>query len=702
MDTAKAFRVEKEIGGRMLSIETGKLAKQATASAMVQYSDTVVMVAATTAAPRAGLDFFPLTVDYRERTYAAGKFPGGFYKRESRPTDKEILTMRAVDRPIRPLFDPQFLDEVQIQCIVLSADQENDPDLVAINGASAALTLSGLPFNGPIAAVRVGRVNGELILNPTHKQLDESEFELLVAGRKEAVNMIEFQGNETPEDVVSEAVEFGHNAVIEICEMIQDLVSQCGKPVSWTAPPVDAELNEAVRSQAEEEMLTCRLIPGKKERSEAIDELKERVLDALSPEEGDTPPRFSRADVVAAFRGLEKKAARKLLREGKRPDGRPSDQVRPISCEVGVLPRTHGSALFARGETQGLVVVTLGTPGDQQIIDGLQDEYRRKFMLHYNFPPFSVGEVRPLRGPSRRDIGHGALAEKSLEAILPTPDQFPYTIRVVSDILDSNGSTSMATVCGGTLSLMDAGVPIQDPVAGISIGLITGENGQEDILLTDIVGEEDHFGDMDFKVAGTQRGITGIQLDLKISGISHDLTRRVLDRAREARMAILKEMLATISEPRAEISRYAPRLLTIKINPEKIGKVIGPGGKGIKKIQEQTGSKIDIEDDGTIYISSVDADNAERARLQVESVVEEVQVGRVYLGQVVSVKDFGAFVEVLPGQEGLCHISELADRFVENVTDEMNIGDEVKVKVIGIDDQGRIKLSRKAAASDES
>lgn len=693
------FKVEQEIGGRLMSIETGKVAKQADAAVVVRHGDTVVLVTVVRAKPREGIDFFPLTVDYREKTYAAGKFPGGFYKREGRPTNKEILTMRLIDRPARPLFPARFMDEVQIQSFVLSADQENEPDVLAVVGAGAVLSLSSIPFDGPIGAVRVGRVEGQFVINPTQAELECSDLDLVVAGHTDGVNMIECGSRELPEEVVAAGIAFGHRGVVQICQMITELAGKCGKEKTWEPPEDPAGLAEKVRGLAAAEMETRRQIAGKLERKKAIDELYEQVTEQLSPADAETPE-YTQAQVFAALQELEGQIVRRMvLDSGIRSDGRGPDDIRPITCEVCVLPRTHGSAIFTRGETQALAVTTLGTVGDEQKIDGLGAEYTRKFMLHYNFPPFCVGEARRIFGPGRREIGHGALAERSLEAVLPSPDEFPYTIRVVADILESNGSSSMASVCGGTLSLMDAGIPISQPVAGISIGLI--KDPDRSMLLTDIIGEEDHFGEMDFKVAGTQRGVTGIQLDLKARMISQDVIVKALHRAKDARMHILREMLRTLSRPRPKISDYAPRILKMQINPEKIGKLIGPGGRGVRKIEMDTGAKIEIEDDGTVYISCLNVEGAEAARQMVEMVTEEVRVGKVYDGRVSSIKDFGAFIEIVPGQDGLCHISELADGYIRSVTDVCKVGDPLRVKVIAIDDQGRLKLSRRAVIREE-
>jgi len=696
----ESMHVETEIGGRTLRLETGKIARQADGAVMAFYGDCVVLGTAVWAEPRPGIDFFPLTVDYREKAYAAGKFPGGFFKREGRPTGKEILTMRMIDRPIRPLFPEGFMDEIQIQTFVLAADPEIDSDVVAIVAGAAALSISGAPFEGPIGAVRVGCVDGKLVLNPTYDQLEESTLDMILAGHKDGVNMIEVGAQEVSEKLVAEAIAFGFEGVGKIVALIEQLRDKVGKECTWTPPEPNVELKNLVRQKAYEPMVQARQIAGKHERKTAVKELYDRVLDELSPLDAQEPPAYERSAVAAALHALEEEVVRELiLKTGKRADGRSGEDLREIHCDVGLLPRTHGSALFTRGETQAIVVTTLGTARDEQIIDGIAEEYSKKFMLHYNFPPFCVGEARRIMGPGRREIGHGALAERSLTAVLPPVDRFPYTIRLVSEITESNGSSSMATVCGGTLALMDAGVPISQPVAGISIGSV--HNADKRILLTDIIGEEDHFGDMDFKVAGTQRGITGVQLDLKERTLAMDLLPQILERARVARVEILRTMLATLPKPRKEISRHAPRILTIKIDPEKIGMLIGPGGKGIRKIEAETGASIDIDDDGTVTIASVDAAGAEKAYQMVETIGVGVKVGAVYTGRVASVKDFGAFVELVPGQDGLCHISELSDGYVKSVSDICKVGDPMRVKVILIDDQGRVKLSRRAALAEE-
>jgi polyribonucleotide nucleotidyltransferase len=707
-------RVEREIGGRTLSIETGKIAKQADGAVVVQYGDTVVLVAAVTAPPRfEDIDFFPLSVEYREKQSAAGKFPGGFIKREGRPSTKEILTARQIDRPIRPLFPDGYFQEVQIIANVLSADLENDPDILAMIGASAALTISKIPFMGPTGACRLSRINGEFVINPTHKQVAEGDLNLLLGGRKEAINMIEVGAKELPEDVIAEAIATAQKTVIEVCELIEELREKVG--VEKEIPPVeyDEQLEARITSQISDKLYELKQIPDKQQRNNAVKELFEQItagysseehspdennLDEDSPEvHNDTNALYQKAMIKRILAKIEGQVIKKLLLSGKRSDGRGYNDIRPISCEIGILPRNHGSALFTRGETQSLVSVTLGTIRDAQIIDGLLEEYAQNFTLHYNFPPFAVGEVRPVRGVGRREIGHGSLAEKALEAVRPPDDKFAYTVRIVSDITESNGSSSMASVCGGSLALMDAGVPMTKAVAGISIGLISDESGRYE-LLTDIAGEEDHYGEMDFKVAGTVDGITAIQLDIKAEGLAHDIMIEALKRAKAARIKILEIMAQAIDKPRAELSIYAPKLVSIEIDPELIGKVIGPGGKMIKSIQEQTGTTIEVEEDGTIYISCLGGDGHLRAREIIESITQPPEVGRIYeQAKVVSVKDFGVFVEIVPGVEGLCHISELSEGYVKNVEDVCKMGDLISVKLILIDDQGRLKLSRKAA-----
>ena len=694
--TKSKVRVERQIGQHTFSFETGELAKQAAGSVLVQYGETVVIVASATGAPRVGTDFFPLTCDYRERAAAAGKFPAGFLKPEGRPTMREILTSRLMDRPIRPLFPEGFFDEVQIQANVLAADRQNDPDVLAMNGASAALSVSSLPFQGPLGSVRLGLVNGQYVPFPTTDQLEESELDLIISGSHEAVLMIEGFAREMPEEQMYEAIIEAHKYIKVLCELQQELIAKVApekKP--FVAPPNDGVLDRLKEKYYSTFKSVQQTSGGKHARAEASSALKAQAYADLVPD-----PKAEGAISAAAFGtawdAFKSQVMRDLILSGTRADGRMSTDLRPIECKVDVLPRVHGSAVFQRGETQALITVTLGTNRDEQRVDGLIDEYAKKFMLDYYFPSFSVGEVRPIRGPGRREIGHGALAERSVKAVLPDPEEFPYTIRVISDILESNGSSSMASVCGATLGLMAAGVPISNPVAGISVGLVKASADQW-TLLTDIIGDEDHYGDMDFKVAGTQNGVTGIQLDLKIDGLSYEIIRATLNQAREARMQILRHMLSAIVEPRENISAFAPRLLRTQINPEKIGLLIGPGGKTIRGIQEQTGAVIEVDDDGTVTIASDDANAAQAALRRVEALTENVKIGKIYDGRVTSVKDFGAFIEIIPGKDGLCHISELADGYVSSVLDICKVGDSIQVKVIAIDDQDRVKLSRKAA-----
>lgn len=706
--------VEREIGGKVLSIETGRVGKQADGAVIVRYGETIVLVTAVSAPPRSeDIDFFPLSVDYREMHSAAGKFPGGFIKREGRPTTKEVLTARMIDRPIRPLFPEGYVNEVQIMAKVLSADRENDPDVLAMVGASAALTISKVPFQGPIGTCRLGRVNGQFVVYPTYKQVEEGDLNLLLGGRKQAINMLEVVAKELPEAVIAEAVAIAHKTVIQICEMIEELRTKVGVQKETVTPlEIDEHVYSQISSQIAEKLFELKQIQVKAERNQVVEELFQQVIaqycgaenssgsDVESTLPGQLTLTYDAGMVKRIFQKIEGGVVRKMLLEGKRPDGRGYNDVRPISCEVGVLPRTHGSALFTRGETQALVSVTLGTIRDAQIIDGLLDEYAQSFTVHYNFPPFSVGEVRPIRGPGRREIGHGALAERALAPVRPPEDKFAYTIRVISDITESNGSSSMASVCAGSLALMDAGVPVAKPVAGVSIGMVSDENERYE-LLSDITGEEDHFGEMDFKVAGTTDGITAIQLDIKVEGLPHDRMVKAMERARQVRLEILKIMAQAIDKPRPELSKYAPKLVSIEIDPELIGKVIGPGGRVIKGIQEQTDTRIEVEEDGTIYISCFGGNGHLEAKEIIESMTQPPKVGRIYKqSKVVSVKDFGAFVEITPGVEGLCHISELSDGYVRNVEDVCKMGDLIPVKLLSIDEQGRFKLSRRAALAE--
>lgn len=689
----EVIRVEKQIGSETLSIETGFLAKQAHGAVLVKYGETVVLVAAVSGPSRPGTDFFPLTCDYRERTAAAGKFPGGFIKREGRPTTKEILSSRLMDRPIRPMFPKGYHDEVQIQATVVASDRMHDGDVLAMNGASAALCISHLPFQGPLASVRMGRVDGELVPFPTFDQLEQSDLDLIISGNKESVLMIEGFAREIPEDEMADAIMKAHDVVKEICDLQIELQEKVGPTKMEFAEPDDGGLYQRLTDSYYADLKAAKQTVGKQDRADKVRELKTKVKEELIPD----PAAEGAIDEGAfgtAWHDLEERVVRDLILSGTRTDGRDTKTLRAIECKVDVLPRVHGSAVFQRGETQSLITVTLGTPRDEQRVDGLIDEYSKKFMLDYNFPSFSVGECRPIRGPGRREIGHGALAERSVNPVLPSSDDFPYTVRVISDILESNGSSSMASVCGATLGLMAAGVPISNPVAGISIGLV--KEGDDFVLLTDILGEEDHHGDMDFKVAGTQNGITGIQLDLKIKGISEEIIRKTLVQALDARIEILRKMLTTISQPKEEPSKWAPRMLKTTINPDKIGLLIGPGGKTIRAIQEETGATIDVDDDGSVIVASGNQEWAEAAMARVQAITGEVEVGKIYEGRVTSVKDFGAFVEILPGRDGLCHISELSNEYVSDVNSVVKVGDMLAVKVLLVDEHDRVKLSHKA------
>jgi polyribonucleotide nucleotidyltransferase len=691
--------ITEEIGGRTLSIETGRMAKQASGSVLVQYGETIVLVTVvSTSDIREGIDFLPLTVDYQEMSYAAGRIPGSFFRREiGRPSEKETLTSRLIDRPLRPLFPKGYFFETQVIATVLSVDQENDPDVLAMIGASAALEVSDIPFKGPIAGVRVGRLNGELVINPTNSQLKESDLNLIVAGNREAVVMVEGGAQEVPEEDMATAIFFGHRHLQPILDLQLKLRQLVGTAKREFSPLL---VNEALQNRVEEigqrPLREAFSLTEKKERQDRIREIREELTEEL---QGDFPE--SQKEIRKVFEDLERKLLREMILKDKgRIGGRKFDEVRPISCEVAVLPRTHGSALFTRGETQAMAVTTLGTSSDEQRIDSLNGETFKSFMLHYNFPPFSVGEARMLRGPGRREIGHGALAERALLPILPPGEEFPYTIRIVSEILESNGSSSMATVCGSSLSLMDAGVPIRAHVAGVAMGLIL--EGGEVAVLTDILGDEDHAGDMDFKVTGTDQGVTAIQMDIKISGVTREIMGQALHQAREGRLTILNLMNKTINQPRTSISDYAPKITTIEINPDKIREVIGPGGKVIRSIVAETGAKIEVEDSGKIVIASPDGRMVDRAIAMIKEIVQEVEIGQIYLGKVKKIMDFGAFVEILPGTEGLIHISQLDHRHVKKVTDVLKEGDEVMVKVMEVDKQGKIRLSRKAALGQPS
>jgi len=693
--------VRASIGGKDLIIETGKLAKQADAAVTVQYGETVVFVSVVAASkPNEDKDFFPLTVDYREKAAAAGKFPGGYFKREGRPTEKEILTSRMTDRPVRPLFPEGFFNETQILGILLSADGENDPDILAMNGAFAALTISDIPWAGPIGAVRVGRVAGQFIANPTHAQRNESDLDLIYVGSDKELVMIEGSAKEIAEADMMAAIEFAHHQVRHITAAIRELAQKAGKPKRAVALRlIRPEVLATAKQLVGHEILPAILTQKKLEREAAVGALKEKMTGALREKFMDV----TEFEINESFYKIQSEALRSsVLRDNKRPDGRGARDIRSLAGEVGLLPRTHGSAVFQRGETQALVITTLGSKSDTQEMDAWTGgATEKRFILHYNFPPFSVGEVGRTGAPGRREVGHGSLAERSLTPVIPAEADFPYTIRITSEIMESNGSSSMASVCGATLSLMDAGVPLKAPVAGISIGLFTDETTGKALTVTDIIGWEDGFGDMDFKVAGTAQGITGFQTDLKLTGLSLDLARQAFAQAREARLVILEKMAETIRTPRAELSKYAPRIFTMKINPEKIGAVIGPQGKVIKGIVEATGCQIDIEDDGSIHIFSTNGEAADRAIEQIKAITAEVEVGRMYRGKVVGIKEFGAFVEILPDKDGLLHISEMADYRVKNVEDVVKMGDEVWVKVIGVDDRGKIKLSRKQAMAEK-
>ena len=691
------FRVEKQIGQNSLVLETGKIAKQADASVVVTYGETMVLVAVTSAPPREDIDYFPLSVEYREKLSAAGKFPGGFMKREGRPSTKEIITARLIDRPLRPLFPDGYFNEVQVVITVISADQQNDPDVLAMIGASAALSISKVPFQGPIGAVRLSRVEGQFVINPGYEQREKSDFNLVLAGRRDAINMIEIDAKQVPEDVVAEGIQLAHQSIKTICDLIDELVAKCGQEKEVPEIEWDQQIADEIAEKYSDDFGQAFGIKLKSERNTALKEITEKAEELYcTPAEGADEARCSKSLFNRILYNVQRKAVRRLILDGKRPDGRGCKDIRPVTCEVGLLPRSHGSSLFTRGETQALISVTLGTGRDEQIVDGLLEEYGQKFMLHYNFPPYCVGEVKPIRGPGRREIGHGALAEKALEQVRPNIDDFAYVIKIVSDITESNGSSSMAAVCGGTLALMDAGVPINKPVAGISIGMVKEDD--KHVLLTDIIGDEDYFGDMDFKVAGTKDGITAIQLDIKAVSLPHNIIVEALEMARQARLVLLDIMTQTISVSRPELSKHAPKLISVEIDPELIGKIIGPGGKVIKGIQEKTNTKIEIEEDGTVYISCVGGDGHLEAKKIIQAMTEPPTVGRVYLNaRVVSVKDFGAFVEILPGIEGLCHISEMADGYVKNVDNVCKVGDEISVKLLMIDEQGRFKLSRKAA-----
>jgi len=690
------LQYETEVGGRKLIVETGKVAQQANGSVVIRYEDTVLLVTATASKePREGVDFLPLTIDYEERLYAVGKIPGGFIKREGKPSEKAILSARVIDRPLRPLFPKGFRNDVQVIATVLSVDQDNTPDIVAINGASCALCISDIPFEGPVGAVSVGLIDGKYVINPTVSQAEKSRLKLVVAGTKDAVLMVEAGADEVTEEEMLKAILYGHEEIKKIVEFQEEIVNEIGKiKMQVLTEEIDAELERAVREYATDKILKAIKIYNKQEREALIDEINEDTFEhfqELYPE--------SEKQITDILYDILKEEVRNMITyEGIRPDGRTNEEIRPISCEVGILPRTHGSGLFTRGQTQVLTVATLGALGDVQILDGLGIEESKRYMHHYNFPPYSTGETRVIRGPGRREIGHGALAERALEPMIPSEEDFPYTIRLVSEVLSSNGSTSMASVCGSTLALMDAGVPIKAPVSGVAMGLIKQDD--KVTILTDIQGMEDFLGDMDFKVAGTEKGITAIQMDIKIKGIDEDILKIALQRAKEGRLFILDKMLAVISKPRTELSPYAPRIYTITVDPDKIRDIIGPGGKTINKIISETNTKIDIEDDGKVYIAAPDEELGRKAMEIIDRLTKDVEVGRIYMGKILRITNFGAFAEILPGKEGLIHISKLSKERVKRVEDVVKVGDEILVKVTDIDKQGRINLSHKDAIGD--
>jgi len=683
-----------QYGAHELTLETGEIARQAAGSVLVSYGDTVVLVAVTARHDvKAGQDFFPLTVDYQEKTYAAGKIPGGFFKREGRPSEKEILTSRLIDRPLRPLFPEAFYNEVQIVATVLSSDSEIDSDIPSIIGASAALAISGIPFYGPLGAARVGYLNGEYVLNPTATQMKDTELDLVIAATATAVMMVESEAKELPEDVMLGSVVYGHEQMQVVINAINELAAEVGKePWDWTPPEADTALIEKMTALAANDINEAFKIKAKGERSAKLDEIKNRVFAELITEETSTTEANK---IKTELFNLEAKTVRSQILNGEpRIDGRDTRTVRPISIRTGVLPRTHGSALFTRGETQALVVATLGTGRDEQVIDALQGEYKDHFMLHYNFPPFCTGETGRVGTPKRREIGHGRLAKRALVAVLPSQEEFGYTYRLVSEIMESNGSSSMASVCGGTLALLDAGVPLKAPVAGVAMGLI--KEGNRVAVLTDILGDEDHLGDMDFKVAGTEEGVTALQMDIKITGITKEIMQVALSQAKEGRLHILGIMKEAIGGVSQELSAFAPRIITIKINPEKIRDVIGKGGAVIRAITEETGATIDIEDDGTIKIGCVNAEAGEEAKKRIEAITAEVEIGQTYEGPVIKILDFGAIVSLLPGKDGLLHISQIAHQRVNAVGDFLKEGQIVKVKVVEADEKGRVRLSMKA------
>ncbi len=687
-----------DLAGRQLTVETGQLAKQANGAVLVRYGDTAVLSTATASKEAKNVDFFPLTVNYEERLYAVGKIPGGFIKREGRPSEKAILASRLIDRPIRPLFADGFRNEVQVVSIVMSVDQDCSSEMAAMFGSSLALSISDIPFEGPIAGATVGRINGEFVINPTVEQQEQSDIHLVVAGTKDAINMVEAGADQVPEETMLEAIMFGHDEIKRLIAFQEEIVQAVGKEKSEVKLyEVDADLNQAVREMAEEDMHSAIQVHEKHAREDAINEVKKRVIEHYEAQEADADTLGQVNEIL--YKIVKEEVRRLITVEKIRPDGRKGDEIRPLASEVGILSRTHGSGLFTRGQTQALSICTLGALGDVQILDGLGVEESKRFMHHYNFPSFSVGETRPMRGPGRREIGHGALGERALEPVIPSEKDFPYTVRLVSEVLESNGSTSQASICASTLAMMDAGVPIKAPVAGIAMGLV--KSGEHYTILSDIQGMEDHLGDMDFKVAGTAKGVTALQMDIKIDGLSREILEEAFQQAKKGRVHILNHMLSVIPEPRTELSAYAPKIITMTINPDKIRDVIGPSGKQINKIIEETGVKIDIEQDGTIFISSINQEMNDKAKKIIEDIVREVQVGEIYEGKVKRVEKFGAFVELFSGKDGLVHISELALERVGKVEDVVKIGDVITVKVIEIDKQGRVNLSRKVLLKEE-
>lgn len=681
-----------EWAGRTLTVEIGQLAKQANGAVLVRYGETAVLSVATASKEPKNVDFFPLTVNYEEKLYAVGKIPGGFIKREGRPSEKAILASRLIDRPIRPLFADGFRNDVQIISMVMSVEQDCSSEMAAMFGSSLALCVSDIPFEGPIAGVIVGRINNEFVVNPSVEQMENSDINLTVAGTKDAINMVEAGAKEVPEETMLEAIMFGHNEIIKLIEFQEQIAAEIGKPkMEVKLYQLDQELEAELKGMCGADLNKAVQVQEKHAREEAIKAVKDSVMENYTEETDE----HKLKQIKEVLNKLVKSEVRRLITEEKvRPDGRNPDEIRPLSSEVGILPRTHGSGLFTRGQTQALSICTLGAMGDVQILDGLGTEESKRFMHHYNFPHFSVGETGPLRGPGRREIGHGALGERALEPVIPNDKDFPYTVRVVSEVLESNGSTSQASICASTLAMMDAGVPLKAPVAGIAMGLV--KTGEAYTILTDIQGMEDHLGDMDFKVAGTAQGVTALQMDIKIDGLSREILEEALQQAKRGRMHILESMLATINGPRVQLSKYAPKILTMSINPDKIRDVIGPSGKQINKIIEETGVKIDIEQDGTVFIASTEQDMNQKAKKIIEDIVREVMVGEVYLGKVKRIEKFGAFVEIFTGKDGLVHISELAEERVGKVEDILAIGDEIEVKVTEIDKQGRVNLSRKA------